>query len=236
MLKFSDLNEKIGEETEKARLNGEYLLNELLHECIEYKALIYFKSNVNLHFSSMNSQDNSIENKEFHFSKSSNYHQNKKANIFLSKKVKNTKKAIDNLTNKALKNNKIVYCHSDISTKESKQIKNDNHHFSQNQDPYYINSQLPLLSQSSPLQPLPLYQRKNRGSIYRGVSRNGNQWQVLIMINKKKRYIGSYSNELEAAKAYDIVALQHHKKKAKTNFYYSEDERKKIISNFILGK
>ena len=28
--------------------------------------------------------------------------------------------------------------------------------------------------------------RKPRGSRYRGVSRNGNQWQVLIMVNKKK--------------------------------------------------
>lgn len=85
--------------------------------------------------------------------------------------------------------------------------------------------------------------KKPRGSRYRGVSRNGNQWQVkefyflfiflnkvLIMVNKKKRYVGSYSNEEEAARAYDKAALQNHGGKAKTNFDYVDDELKKIIA------
>ena len=63
-----------------------------------------------------------------------------------------------------------------------------------------------------------------RGSKYRGVSKNGNQWQVLIMIDKKKRYIGNYKTEEEATSTYDIVAIQNHGNKAKTNFYYSSDE------------
>ena len=49
------------------------------------------------------------------------------------------------------------------------------------------------------------------------------------MVNKKKRYVGSYSNEEEAARAYDKVALQNHGNKAKTNFDYNEDEVKKIL-------
>lgn len=73
--------------------------------------------------------------------------------------------------------------------------------------------------------------RKPRGSRYRGVSRNGNQWQVLIMVNKKKRYVGSYSNEEEAARAYDKVALQNHGAKAKTNFDYTEEEVQKILGD-----
>lgn len=73
--------------------------------------------------------------------------------------------------------------------------------------------------------------RKPRGSRYRGVSRNGNQWQVLIMVNKKKRYVGSYSNEEEAARAYDKVALQNHGAKAKTNFDYTEEEVQKILTD-----
>ena len=44
------------------------------------------------------------------------------------------------------------------------------------------------------------------------------------MINKKKRYIGNYQTEEEAANSYDIVAIQNHGNKAKTNFYYSPDE------------
>ena len=71
---------------------------------------------------------------------------------------------------------------------------------------------------------------KTRGSNFRGVSRNGNQWQVLIMVNKKKRYVASFSNETSAAKAYDKVALQHHGLKAKTNFFYSEDQIKQIMA------
>ena len=73
-------------------------------------------------------------------------------------------------------------------------------------------------------------ERKPRGSRYRGVSRNGSQWQVLIMVNKKKRYVGSYSDEKEAARAYDKVALQNHGQKAKTNFDYNKEELKCIIN------
>ena len=71
---------------------------------------------------------------------------------------------------------------------------------------------------------------KPRGSRYRGVSKNGSQWQVLIMIKKKKRYLGSFSNEEEAARAYDRVALQHHGIKAKTNYDYTKEEVEQIMS------
>jgi hypothetical protein len=48
------------------------------------------------------------------------------------------------------------------------------------------------------------------------------------MINKKKRYIGNYKSEKEAARAYDIVAIQNHGKKAKTNFFYPNFQIEKI--------
>lgn len=63
-----------------------------------------------------------------------------------------------------------------------------------------------------------------RGSRFRGVSRNGNQWQVLIMINKSKSYVGSYSSESLAARIYDIVSLKNLGNKAKTNFNYTKNE------------
>jgi len=57
-----------------------------------------------------------------------------------------------------------------------------------------------------------------RGSKYRGVSRNGKTWQVLIMINRNKNYIGNFKSEEEAAKAYDKFAMKYHKNKARLNF------------------
>jgi len=50
------------------------------------------------------------------------------------------------------------------------------------------------------------------------------------MVSKKKRYVGSYSNEEEAARAYDKVALQNHGTKAKTNYDYKDEEVKRIIN------
>lgn len=54
--------------------------------------------------------------------------------------------------------------------------------------------------------------------------------KVLIMVNKKKRYVGSYSNEEEAARAYDKAALQNHGTKAKTNFDYADEGLKRIMA------
>lgn len=59
-----------------------------------------------------------------------------------------------------------------------------------------------------------------RGSRYRGVSRNGKTWQVLIMANRKKKYIGNLKSEVEAAKIYDEYAMKFHKNKARLNFFH----------------
>ena len=68
---------------------------------------------------------------------------------------------------------------------------------------------------------------------YRGVSKNGNQWQVLIMVNKSKTYIGTYSSESIAARIYDIIAIKNRGIKARTNFVYSKNQLAKICSNDI---
>ena len=59
-----------------------------------------------------------------------------------------------------------------------------------------------------------------RGSKYRGVSRSGKTWHVLIMINRNKNYIGNFQSEEEAAKAYDEYAMKFHKNKARLNFLH----------------
>ena len=67
-----------------------------------------------------------------------------------------------------------------------------------------------------------------RRSKYKGVSKNGNQWQVLVMINKNKSYVGTYPTEDLAARIYDIFVI-----KAKTNFIYSESQIRKICNAHI---
>ena len=72
-----------------------------------------------------------------------------------------------------------------------------------------------------------------RRSKYRGVSKNGNQWQVLIMINKSKSYVGTYTTEDFAARVYDILAIKNRGNKVKTNFIYSESQIRKICNTDI---
>jgi hypothetical protein len=69
-----------------------------------------------------------------------------------------------------------------------------------------------------------------RRSKYRGVSKNGNQWQVLFMVNNSKSYVGTYITEDLAARVYDIMAIKNRGNKAKTNFIYSEIQIRKIFN------
>ena len=59
-----------------------------------------------------------------------------------------------------------------------------------------------------------------RRSIYRGVSKNGNKWQVLLMNKKKNYYFGNYDSEKIAANIYDFFAIKLRGKKAITNFIH----------------
>lgn len=70
--------------------------------------------------------------------------------------------------------------------------------------------------------------RKKTSSKYRGVSKNGNKWQVLIMKNNNKYYISSYLSEEIAARIYDILAIKNFGIKASTNFIYNHIQIKKI--------
>ena len=67
-----------------------------------------------------------------------------------------------------------------------------------------------------------------RSSSYRGVSRNGNKWQVLLMNKKNKYYLGNHNKEIIAAKIYDIFAIKLRGEKATTNFFYNDEQIQKI--------
>jgi len=123
-----------------------------------------------------------------------------------------------------IKNNKLVYVinekHTDIKdaiyldedSENNKEGKNTN------------NNQLDMIKEKL------AEERKPRSSKFRGVSKNGKHWQVLIMIKQKKRYIGNFCDEEEAAREYDKIAIQFHGPKAKTNFQYNEEEINSILA------
>lgn len=71
-----------------------------------------------------------------------------------------------------------------------------------------------------------------RRSMYIGVSKNGQNWQVLINMGKFKKYIGTYPTEKEAAIVYDFYSICLHLKKAKTNFTYKRDVLFDMIHSF----
>ena len=74
-----------------------------------------------------------------------------------------------------------------------------------------------------------------RRSQYIGVSKNNSNWQTLISIGKTKRYINTYTSEVEAAISYDFYAVGIHGLKAKTNFSYSARTLREMISSFKLS-
>ncbi len=75
-------------------------------------------------------------------------------------------------------------------------------------------------------------QAGSRGSVYRGASRNGTFWQVQLMEAKVKYYSSRFDNDLEAATFYDHLSICLKGRKAKTNFTYSVEEVRAILSTF----
>jgi hypothetical protein len=49
------------------------------------------------------------------------------------------------------------------------------------------------------------------------------KWVATIRINREKTWLGSYDNEIDAAKAYDTAARKHHGEFARLNFDESAD-------------
>ncbi len=48
------------------------------------------------------------------------------------------------------------------------------------------------------------------------------------MVHNKKRYIGSFPDEKQAARAYDKATLVNHTRRVTTNFKYTEEEKEII--------
>ena len=158
-----------------------------------------------------------IKSKNTQIISSTNNNHDIKFKCICTKKNKNNfisfEKHICDLQNnneiKVLKNNKVVYINKDL-----------------------INS-YSISRGVKKLKKINFIIRKNRSSKYRGVSKNGNKWQVLMMINNKKYYLGNYPSEDLAARIYDIQAIKSWGIKARTNFFYNNYQIKKIYNKKI---
>ncbi|CAI2367173.1 unnamed protein product [Moneuplotes crassus] len=76
----------------------------------------------------------------------------------------------------------------------------------------------------------------SRRSRYIGVSRNNENWQALINVGKVKKYIGTFVDELEAAKAYDLYSVAIRGEDASLNFDYTAEEMLERIEYYLGNK
>lgn len=74
-------------------------------------------------------------------------------------------------------------------------------------------------------------QTKKR-SKFIGVSRNGNHWQALIVIEDIKVYLGTYKSQKDAATVFDFFSIMLHDKLAKVNSSYNAKQVQLMIQNF----
>lgn len=74
-----------------------------------------------------------------------------------------------------------------------------------------------------------------RSSKYIGVSKNGDNWQALINYQHTKKYIGTYSSDLEAAVAYDFYSIAIKGLKNNINFSYDIETVIDMINSYQSG-
>ena len=70
--------------------------------------------------------------------------------------------------------------------------------------------------------------KRLRKSMYRGVTKNGKKYQVIISFKRNSRYYGVYPTDEIAARAYDIISIKNKGIKASTNFKYDLHQIQKI--------
>ncbi|CAI2374428.1 unnamed protein product [Moneuplotes crassus] len=73
----------------------------------------------------------------------------------------------------------------------------------------------------------------SRRSKYIGVSKNICNWQALINVGSVKKYIGTFVDEHQAARAFDIYSIALRGEKAPINFDYTAKEMLERIEYFL---
>ena len=198
------------------------------------------KNNININVNNIvynilnfNNNNDIIKKNQINENRKNNQLENIKSN-------KNSSDSNDIIKNKYFKLTNPVFeeksCNDEIKIEESPNLDyNENSNevkVLKNNKVVYVNSYLlksPSTSKNlKKLNKIAFIGRSKRSSRFRGVSKNGNQWQVLLMHKKGKSYVGSYNSEELAAKIYDILAIKYRGIKARTNFKYNYEQIKKI--------
>ena len=196
----------------------------------------FLSGNYKNYNSSLNKNDNIFKNKEFNENlfikqlENNNFLNNndisKPNSSFICNNNKNNFFNIINIKGEEKQKNNYFNEKSDTSLlnleENSNEIKVLKNHKAVYVNNYLLNT--PTTSKKlKKLNKIAFIGRSKRGSRFRGVSKNGNQFQVLIMQNKGKSYIGSYNSEEYAARVYDILAIKYRGIKARTNFIYNKN-------------
>jgi len=212
---YNSSNEHSFEYKNKNQNSGNRVLNEIenlikkiINSNNENKKIDLKENDLDFHKKLLGNEKNDIAKNNDIFSL---LNVNNKSNDFIENNC-SKKKNEDNSKKsemKVMKNNKLVYLNS-----KKTYFYHHSNYFQKSKKIFSINA-------------------GRRSSQYRGVSKNGNQWQVLIMCNKSKSYAGTYTCENLAARVYDILAIKNKGNKAKTNFKYSESQKRKICNTDI---
>ncbi|CAI2373568.1 unnamed protein product [Moneuplotes crassus] len=72
-----------------------------------------------------------------------------------------------------------------------------------------------------------------RRSKYIGVSKNNSNWQALVNVDQVKRYIGTFTNELEAARTYDLYSVAIREEEASLNFSYTSQQMLEQVDHYL---
>ena len=174
----------------------------------------------------LNENDSKIRNlKNFIYEKKEEFNKkyiyNNFKNILNQHCNKNEKENIN-------KNNILNYSHNYQTLQGLNNIFNNNIKIKKNNKMIYMNSFKFMIAKSKNKKKL--FFKRKRTSKYRGVSKNGNHWQTLIMNNRIYSYIGTFNSEKLAARIYDLISLKKKGINAKTNFIYC----KRQIQNILL--
>lgn len=76
------------------------------------------------------------------------------------------------------------------------------------------------------------------GSQYKGVwlDKKTGKWRAQICYGGKKKHLGYYSNEAEAARVYDNAAMRYHGRFAKLNFRKDTRHKEQLIADLVVNR